>query len=220
MKHLKSYLPDAEAVENVLQYHRRNLVELVHTQMRPNYWESEVEYEATITKGFRQLRSNNYSVDAGQKTRNFRTPVEDKQYIRGMLFGGFEKCLYPYQKFQSDFERRLAIVLEKDKAVLKWLKPEKGQFQIFYGRDQSEYIPDFAVEAEAVCCVCEPKRADEMSDPVVVEKCRAATQWCKYASEHARKDGGKPWQYLFIPHDKSAENMTLAGLAEKYTEKA
>ena len=28
---------------------------------------------------------------------------------------------------------------------------------------------------------------------------------------------GKPWKYLLIPHDAIAENMTLHGLAEKYS---
>ena len=28
---------------------------------------------------------------------------------------------------------------------------------------------------------------------------------------------GKPWKYLLIPHDEIAENMTLAGLASRFT---
>lgn len=64
-----------------------------------------------------------------------------------MLFTGFSKCLYPIQKFQSDSERPLAVIFETDPVVVKWLKPEKGQFQIFYRNDR-EYIPDFAVETE------------------------------------------------------------------------
>ena len=32
----------------------------------------------------------------------------------------------------SDWERRFAVVLEKDKTVLKWFKPGKGVFPIRY----------------------------------------------------------------------------------------
>jgi type III restriction enzyme len=56
-----------------------------------------------------------------------------------------------------------------------------------------------------------------MDDPIVLDKNRAAAQWCKHASAHAAKYGGKPWSYLLIPHDKIQENMTLAGLVAKYT---
>jgi type III restriction enzyme len=35
-----------------------------------------------------------------------------------MLFGGFSKCLYPAQRFQSDSERRFSVVLENDSEVL------------------------------------------------------------------------------------------------------
>lgn len=216
VQHLKSYLPNAEAVENVLQYHRRSLVDLVHTQMQPHYWESPVEYEANISKGFTQLRSNNYTADAGQQPRNFRQPVEERQLIRGMLFGGFQKCLYPVQKFQSDSERRLAVIFENDKSVIKWLKPEKGQFQIFYGRDQAEYIPDFAVETENACFLCEPKRADETWDSIVQEKKRSAIAWCRHASYHSRTYGGKPWFYVLIPHDRVDSNIGFSALCEEF----
>jgi type III restriction enzyme len=29
-----------------------------------------------------------------------------------MIFGGFRRCLYPLQKFDSDAERRFAVLLE------------------------------------------------------------------------------------------------------------
>ena len=50
------------------------------------------------------------------------------------------------QKFHSDSERRLAVILERD--ALKWFKPVKGQFQIYYnsGADHPEYQPDFVAK--------------------------------------------------------------------------
>jgi hypothetical protein len=44
----------------------------------------------------------------------------------------------------------------------------------------------------------------------------AAVEWCKYATEHAQQHGGKEWQYLLIPHDAIAGNMTLKGLASRF----
>lgn len=133
-----------------------------------------------------------------------------------MLFGGLQKCLYPLQKFDSDPERRFAVILENDAAVLKWFKPAKGDFQIHYSSDDA-YEPDFVVETHTHKFLCEPKRASEMHDPDVIAKAEAASIWCRHASDHARESGGKPWTYLLIPHDQIADQMTLAGLAARYT---
>jgi|GEM_PF-1866953 len=102
--------------------------------------------------------------------------------------------------------------------VVKWFKPSRGDFRIYYSNDP-EYVPDFAVEAKSAKYLCEPKAADEMKDPVVLAKAEASATWCAYASKHEEEIGGKPWSYLLIPHDKISENMTLKGLAAAYTVK-
>ena len=133
-----------------------------------------------------------------------------------MIFGGFQKCLYPTQKFDVDTERRFAAVLEKDSSVIKWFKPARGVFQIRYTGD-SDYEPDFVVETETDKLLCEPKRADQLQDSIVLAKARAALAWCKHASKHERENGGKPWRYLLIPHDQSADNLTIEGLIKQYS---
>lgn len=132
-----------------------------------------------------------------------------------MVFGGFNKCLYPKQKFDSDSERRFAVILESDAQVLKWLKPGKGDFQIHYSHEES-YEPDFVVETQTEKLLCEPKQASEMTDEVVLPKADAAAPWCQHATTHARENNGKPWRYLLIPHDQIQAQMTLAGLAARY----
>ncbi len=216
VRHLQFYLPDEEAVLNVLQYYQQSLVDLIHVQMLAHYQENATSYDVTVTKGFTTLRETSFTTPADEKTRNFRTPVDERQMIRGMVFGGFSKCLYSLQKFQSDPERRFSVVLEDDHDVLKWFRPAKGQFRIYYTADD-EYIPDFAVEGKTANFVCEPKRRNEMDDAEVLAKARAAAKWCKCATEHG---GGKPWTYLLIPHDDIDASKTLAGLTAKYTFRA
>jgi type III restriction enzyme len=132
------------------------------------------------------------------------------------LFGGFARCLYPVQEFQSDAERKLAVILERE--ALKWFKPAKGQFQIYYkwGADNPEYQPDFVAETKDRIFMLEPKAANQMADGEVLAKRDVASRWCQQASDHARNHGGKPWTYVLIPHDVVAENMTLAGLAKQH----
>ncbi|MBI2276893.1 MAG: hypothetical protein HYU74_06050 [Dechloromonas sp.] len=61
---------------------------------------------------------------------HYRVEPADKSNMAKYLFGGFQKCLYPVQKFDSDSERKLAVILEREAS--KWFKPAKGQFQIYY----------------------------------------------------------------------------------------
>lgn len=213
---LRIYLTKEDDVINVLQYHQQTLVNLIHAQMQQHFTESANSYEVHVTKGFHTLRANNYSAVADDGTRDFRMVVPDGQRNRigSMIFGGFRKCLYPIQKFDSDTERRFAVILENDTEVIKWFKPAKGDFHIHYGHEDS-YEPDFVVETNSEKLLCEPKRATEMTDEVVLAKAKAAAIWCRHATEHALTSNGKPWKYVLIPHDQIQDQMTLAGLAAR-----
>lgn len=218
VKHLRSYLSEEDTI-NVLQYHQQQLAALIHSQMQlPEHrWEKATGYKATVSKGFTQLKPNAFTANASDDIRPFRATLADPGSIKRFVFGGFAKCLYEVQKFDVDTERRFAVILEDDGAVLKWFKPARNQFQIYYNKDAA-YEPDFVVETKKQLFLCEPKRADQLQNPEVVAKKIAATEWCKHATEHAKQHGGKQWSYLLIPHDAITGNMTLEGLASRYTE--
>jgi type III restriction enzyme len=124
-----------------------------------------------------------------------------------MVFGGFTKSLYPAQKFDSDSERRFAIVLEDDRDVVKWLKPPKGLLMIQYAEDDN-YNPDFIVETSSGLYLCEIKRASDVEAADVQKKAKAATQWCERASAVSDKQ----WHYALIPHNDVRINRTFMGL--------
>jgi type III restriction enzyme len=132
------------------------------------------------------------------------------------LFGGFSRCLYPVQKFASDAERRLAVILERE--AEKWFKPALGQFQIYYsqGYEQREYQPDFVAETAHAIYMLEPKASNQLDDPIVLAKRTVAVEWCSRATAYASSYGGKPWHYVLIPHDAIADNRTLTGLVKQY----
>ncbi|WP_300971163.1 CBS domain-containing protein [Thiocapsa sp.] len=173
-------------------------------------------YDVKISKGFSELKPSAYSTAVKEPTANYRVAPADKSNMSRYLFGGFERCLYPVQKFESDAERKLTVILEREAA--KWFRPARGQFQIHYrdGADHREFQPDFVAETDAAVYMLEPKMRKEMEDPSVIAKKEAAVGWCANASVHALSHGGKPWRYLLIPHDAIAENMTLSGLACQY----
>ncbi len=209
VKHLQSYLSDDE-VHQVLSQDNRAIARNIHAQMQANFWEKADSYDVVVSQGFTPLKPCSYTVSGEQTVHDLFATVEDKQRIKQMLFGGFKKCLYPYQKFDSDTERRFAIILER--FAQKWLKPAKGQFKIYYqkGVEQAEYIPDFVAETDTELLMCETKSRADMDSPEVLAKAEAASEWCKYATQNAVKNGSKPWQYLLIPHDEVGDANDLS----------
>ncbi|AHH48944.1 type III restriction endonuclease subunit R [Pseudomonas aeruginosa] len=209
VQHLRGYLSEDETV-NVLDRDRRLIAREIHAQMMAHFWEEATEYEVQVSRGFTELKPCNYTATAGQTAHHFRETVTETSRIKQMLFGGFARCLYPLQKFDSDTERRFSIILERD--AEKWFKPAKGQFKIFYkmGTEQPEYIPDFVAETDSTILMVETKARGDINTQEVQAKAAAALQWCQHASDFTASAGGKPWRYLLVPHDEVNESRRLA----------
>jgi type III restriction enzyme len=212
VRHFQSYLSEDDS-RKVLRCYQRDIARYVHAQMQNHFWEDVSGYEVQISKGFTELRPSAYTYSAGEPPLDYRVSPSDKSNMAKYLFAGFKRCLYSVQKFASDPERKLAVILERDS--IKWFKPAKGQFSIFYrdGADHPEYQPDFVAETQDRIFMLEPKARKDINDPIVIAKKDAAREWCKNASDYAASTDGKPWQYVLIPHDTIMENMTLSILA-------
>jgi type III restriction enzyme len=207
--HLTSYLKTAEDVRNVVLFHQKQLAGFIHTQMLKHQIETGSDFEVKISKGFTALRETAFTADDGVSPLNFRQSDFDKSKIGTLIFTGFSKCLYPLVKFDFGTEHRFSIILEQDS--LKWFKPAKGQFQIYYpaGSENLEYIPDFVAETSDTIYMIETKAENQISSPDVQSKKKAAESWCGYASAHNAKHNGKPWKYPLISHETVKDNMTL-----------
>ena len=124
VSHLRSYL-SADDVRKVLRLHQREIARFVHAQMQKHFWQdTDVDYEVVVTRGFTALRPSAYTAAAGEQTLDFRTSPADKSNMSKYLFGGFTRCLYPVQKFQSDAERKLAVILERE--ALRVVRARQG----------------------------------------------------------------------------------------------
>lgn len=208
VQHLLGYL-SADEARTVLDRDRRLIAKNIHAQMMAHCWEKASGYEVQVSRGFTTLKPCTYTASAKNPLCHYRDTVDDKSRIKQMLFGGFQKCLYSLQKFQSDTERRFAVNLERDSD--KWFRPVKGQFQIFYqfGTAQPEYIPDFVVEANGKIYMVETKARTDLNDAEVQTKAEVAAKWCQHARDYSLSNSGKPWQYLIIPHDEINESRRL-----------
>ena len=128
------------------------------------------------------------------------------------LFGGFKRCLYPVQKFQSDAERKLAVILERE--ALEVVQAGQGAVpDLLPNRARIIWntSPTSSRRRPTAIYMLEPKARNEMTD---ARFWRKRTWQCGGASNAStmRRLGGKPWTYVLIPHDAIAENMTLSGL--------
>ncbi len=183
--------------------------------MMEHYHQTDCEYEVRVTKGFTSLKENAFERDGGIK--NFREPLKDKSSIKSIVFTGFTKCCYQWQKFHSNPEREFAMILEDNRnKVNRWMKPAPRVFRIEWSAGEW-YEPDFVVETEKRKYLVETKDAREMEDKVVRQKARAAIRWCEHATQHETANGGKPWSYVLIPDDRVTLSATFEKLAEEFT---
>lgn len=210
--HLRARHPE-DGVRSIFQVHRKAIAAAVHAQMQAHYSaEGDVDHEVKVSRGFTTLKESAFSSAEGEAALDFRLSPPDKSNMARYVFGGFRRCLYPLQKFQSEAERKLAIILDRE--AQKWFKPARGQFQLYYrrGSEEVEYQPDFVAETDRRIFMLEPKASNEMDDPEVIAKKSVAEKWCAHASDYAASHADKPWKYALIPHSKISENMTIEGL--------
>lgn len=213
---------DDKDVENILQNQSDVIARLIHAQLNKQFYEEATEYEVEVRSGFTSLKECSYTVTQGQPIHSFRNTVAEVGKIKQLLFGDFEKCLYPLQKFDSDTERRFSIILERD--AVKWFKPAKGQFRIYYkkGSEHPEYVPDFVVETAEYVLMVETKSTQHRNEDgswndEVTEKAKSGVKWCANASEYLQANGGKEWKYLLIPHDQVKEANTLNSYIQNFS---
>jgi type III restriction enzyme len=103
VKQFLGYLSEQD-VRRVLRCYQRDITRFIHAQMQEHYWEEATDYEVKISKGFTELKPSAYTAPAGEEPLDFRQLPDDKSNMAKYLFGGFQRCLYPVQKFQSDTE--------------------------------------------------------------------------------------------------------------------
>ena len=204
---VKEYSDDE--LHNILFGYGKLIADNIHAQMAEHYWEKASAYEVRVAAGFSSLKEAAYSKSKSTPIQNYRDTLQNVGKIKQLLFSGFSRCLYEYQKFDSDTERRFSVILERDSE--KWFKPVIGQFQIVYkdGVEQKDYQPDFVAEDNKTIYMVETKARKDLTDPIVQAKAEAASQWCANATDYSTANNGKPWEYLLIPHDEVTENREL-----------
>lgn len=211
----KSYLEENKIL-NVVQYHRREIALYIRVQMQQHFFYEPPDFQIPLVFPFTKIEDHNYSRYTRDAIHDFRETITPTYSIPQKLFGGFRKACHDLYKFDSKTEKDFAIILEKDNAVLKWLRPAERQFHIYWDHNSKRYFPDFVVETAEMIYMVETKAETSIGDADVQDKARAALEFCKYASNFTAQNGGKPWKYVLIPHSSVLLNMDFAALAKRF----
>ena len=177
--------------QDEIQGRRDKLIDTLEGQLQQqlaqHYYEDIGESEVVVSQGFTPLKSS--AVTTEGEVLPLHQPPADRSRIATVVYGGFAKCAYTYQKFHSDTERVLAEILERD--AQRWFRPVQGQFNIYYrhGVEQPEYLPDFVAATPAANLLIETTKATDVDSDEVQAKAEAAVEWCAHASAYSALHG-------------------------------
>ena len=214
INHFRSYLKSEDEVTNVVYSHKRRIADVISSQIRHNLVKKPVSYDLSQTLPFTEIFPHAYEQIKNDQTYHFTETITPTNAIPSKIFTGFKKACHEKYKFDSKSEKDFATILEKDDSnfVNKWLRPSRRQFNITWGAIGSIYEPDFIVETAECIYMVEVKKAQDVDSDDVQEKARAANAYCETASEYTKEHGGKPWQYVVIPHDRINLNSSVKDL--------
>jgi type III restriction enzyme len=212
-KHFLMYLT-GEETEKVMRDHQRTLADIIYAQMNEHFYKEETSYKASGMRPFTRIETGFGGKFKSDEIYDLRANISPSN-VKMKVFNGFKKACHTLYKFDSDTERKFAIVLENDGAVLKWLRPSVKQFSIYYGAGGiSRYEPDFVVETTDTIYMIETKAANEITSETVKEKTVAAREYCRAVTEWNAENGGKPWEYALVSHDEVRLNSSFGYLMQ------
>ncbi|HBA85029.1 MAG TPA: type III restriction endonuclease subunit R [Verrucomicrobia bacterium] len=214
---LRAELSEDELI-NVVQYHKRELGSFIYSQMMASehFYCEAPEYDEPIVRPFTAIEEHNLSKFSSDHVHDYSETITPTRLIPTKIFSGFSKACHTLYKFDSKTEKDFAGILEKDGEVLKWLRPARNQFQIYWNHNSSRYIPDFVAETPGAIYMIETKKEGDIDSGDVQEKATAAAEYCKHATDFTTKNNGKPWKYVIIPHNGVLANMSFTTLVTKY----
>lgn len=209
------YLNDDDFM-NVVQYNKKEIGRYIYSQLMEHFYCETPSYEKPIIKPFTKIEEHNFSKYTKDSIHHFTDTISPTNTIPTKVFSGFRKACHNLYKFDSKTEKDFAIILEQDKAVLKWLRPAQNQFHIYWKHNARRYHPDFVVEAGEAIYMVETKKEGDIESSDVQEKSQAALQYCRHASEFTTQNSGKPWKYVLIPHNAVQANMSFDYLMKNF----
>ena len=209
---ISNNLEEKDTLAKVVHDFKKAIASSIYDQMKRHFVMQSTGYVKPKVLPFTGIVPQNVKEIEGYGRTNYQTVIPPS-HLRKFIFTGYLKSYYTEYKFDSKTEHDFSFVLENDKKVLRWLRPAREQFSIYWSNGSKRYEPDFIVETADVIYMVETKAAANVSTEEVQQKKAAAEEYCRHASEFTAENEGKPWKYIILPHDtidrtKSFEYLT------------
>lgn len=198
-------------MQNIIMMYKRDIADKIYKQMMQHFYcdNGLIQEEVIGTRNY-NLQPKFTSRTSAFLYDNFSGDV------RSVCFKGIKKGVFSHVKFDSaEGELSFARIIERDNAVLNWLRPSPKEFNITYNNGKN-YEPDFVVETDDTIYLVEIKAERDLNDPDVIAKKKRGVLYCETVTHWSEANGYKPWKYLFIPANQVYPNSTFMMLAKKY----
>lgn len=205
---LSEGVTDVKELHTLIRQSRKIIAHRIWEQMKRHFKQSEPKYGTPEVLPFTKIEAWSFSALSKNGYKDFKEnlPVRD---VTKYVYMGFTKSCHPQYKFDSSSEKVLSQIIEEDKSIIKWLRPADKQFRIYWANNSRLYYPDFVIERNDAIYLVEVKAANQVDTGEVQDKKRAASNYCRYATEYNLVNGKKPWKYVIFPHDKIDLNVTF-----------
>lgn len=197
---ISNNLEEKDTLAKVVHDFKKAIASSIYDQMKRHFVMQSTGYVKPKVLPFTGIVPQNVKEIEGYGRTNYQTVIPPS-HLRKFIFTGYLKSYYTEYKFDSKTEHDFSFVLENDKKVLRWLRPAREQFSIYWSNGSKRYEPDFIVETADAIYMIETKAATNVSTDEVQQKKAAAEEYCRHASEFTAENGGKPWKYVLLPHD-------------------
>ncbi|MBR2319144.1 MAG: DEAD/DEAH box helicase family protein [Bacteroidaceae bacterium] len=194
-------LENKDTLAKVVHDFKKAIASSIYDQMKRHFVMQSTGYVRPKVLPFTGIAPQNVKEIEGYGRTDYRNVISPS-HLRKFIFTGYLKSYYAEYKFDSKTEHDFSFVLENDSKVLRWLRPAKEQFSIYWSNGSKRYEPDFIVETEDCIYMIETKAANEVANEEVQMKKQAAEEYCRHASEYTAENNGKPWKYILLAHDK------------------
>ena len=197
---ISNNLEDKNTLAKVVYDFKKAIASSIYDQMKRHFVMLSTGYVKPKVLPFTGIVPQNIKEVERYGRTNYQNIIPPA-HLRKFIFTGYLKSYYTEYKFDSKTEHDFSFVLENDKKVLRWLRPAREQFSIYWSNGSKRYEPDFIVETADCIYMIETKAANEVTNEEVQMKKQAAEEYCHHASEFTAENGGKPWKYVLLPHD-------------------
>lgn len=212
LEEIEQQLTDKKELRKTIFQWRKIIAQKIYDQMMQHFRLHEPDYIKPNVRPFTKIEDWNFTALKNAGRKDYRDDSFPAINVPKYIFSGFTKACHFEYKFDSRTEQTLSFILENDMAIEKWLRPASNQMRIWWHHNTKLYEPDFIAETADCIYMIETKAANEIETDEVKEKTKAALKYCNYATEYTVANGGKPWKYVLLPHDKVSKNSSFKGV--------